>query len=241
MYGYYKETHPGEPEPIEPSDLEKHAHAVQKALVKNGVLLESALEDPDSYQAAALKWLVEDSMQTQTKAKDPFMIQRYTLALFYLSTHGDEWTQNDGWMTNEGYCSWHGISCLGTEEDMAHRHGNGRVFELNLASNQVRGNLPLELNGLTDLFFLELQDNKLDGTIPENLGNWTGLRMFSIAHNDLFGSIPISLVTTSPDLHVLNAGHNGLTGTIPPEIGDARREKSEVGNATANHEHLEGA
>lgn len=225
IYDFVQSLRPAEPVPVDLTALEKHAKAVHNQLVKHGALVEDAslLQDPNSPQAKALEWVINDSMETSTKAKDRFLWQRYSLAVIYHSLHGQDWIHSDGWMTNEGYCSWYGVQCLGAAEDMEQHHGNGPIFELNLSSNQVKGNLPIELNGLEDLFFLDLQDNQLDGTIPANLGGWTGLRMFSVGHNDLYGTIPVALVTTSPDLHILNAAHNGLTGTIPPEIGGATK------------------
>ncbi|CAJ1960434.1 unnamed protein product [Cylindrotheca closterium] len=228
VFGYYiydfaKSLKPEKSVEIDVTDLEKHASAVQKALTKNGVLIEEALRDADSPQAAALQWLSQDTFETSTKAKDPYLAQRYSLAVIYHATNGMHWANSDGWLTNAGYCEWYGVQCLGAETDITSHHGNGPVFELNLSSNQVKGTIPVELNALEALFFLDLQDNAIEGTIPEELGGWSALRMFSIAHNELYGSIPVTLLTTSPDLHVLNAGHNGFTGTIPPELGTATK------------------
>ncbi|KAL3935255.1 MAG: hypothetical protein SGBAC_009194 [Bacillariaceae sp.] len=223
IYDFVKSALPERQVPIDATELEIHSNAVQKALIKHGVLDETMLQDVNSPQAVALQWLSEDSFQTHTKAKDPFLVQRYSLAVIYHVTNGKDWKFSDGWLTKEGYCTWYGVQCLGSAEELVHHHGNGPIFELNLSSNNIKGNIPVELNALEDLFFLDLQDNQLDGTLPEELGGWSGLRLFSIAHNDMYGSIPVTLLTSSPDLHVLNAGHNGFTGTIPPELGAATK------------------
>mmetsp|Transcript_33660 Transcript_33660/g.81607 ORF Transcript_33660/g.81607 Transcript_33660/m.81607 type:complete len:589 (+) Transcript_33660:212-1978(+) len=229
VFGYYiydfaKSVIPEKPVQVDPTALEKHANAVHKALTKHGVLAENApLEDLSSPQAIALQWLSEDTYVTKTKAHDPFVAQRYALAVMYHTTNGTQWANSDGWMTNEGYCNWYGVQCLGSETEITHHHGNGPIFELNLSANQVKGSIPVEVNALEDLFFLELENNELEGTLPADLGGFSALRMFSISHNNLYGSIPVALLTTSPDLHVLSAGHNGFTGTIPPELGSATK------------------
>ncbi|CAJ1960424.1 unnamed protein product [Cylindrotheca closterium] len=210
------------PAPIE-SPAEEHSEDSKAALMKHGVLTEAVLDDPNSPQAAALRWIEENSSQASSNKHNPYLAQRYALAVVYYSMDGQHWTNSDGWLSNEGYCKWYGVQCLGTEGSIEKHFGNGPVFELNLSSNEVKGTIPVELNTFKDLFFLDLQDNALEGTIPDELGGWSALRMFSIAHNDLYGSIPPTLLSTSADLRVLNAGHNGFTGTIPPELGTATK------------------
>ncbi|CAJ1960432.1 unnamed protein product [Cylindrotheca closterium] len=190
--------------------------AIQQALLDAAVITQTQIDDPNSPQNAALKWITKDGTLAET---DAYLTQRYALAVVYYSTHGQQWANSDGWMSTSGYCQWYGVQCLGTDTIIEQSNDNGAVFELNLSSNKLQGTIPTELSAFEDLFFLDLQDNALEGTIPNELGGWTGLRMFSIAHNDLYGSIPSTLLSTSPDLHVLSAGHNKLSGSLPDSMG----------------------
>jgi len=202
-----------------PIFTEGHAQAIQSTLIASGVLSENFVSNTP--QAAALKWLTEDTAANGTDEKDAYLAQRYSLAVLYYSTRGEHWDNNDNWLSTEGYCKWHGIQCLGKDTIIEQNNQNGPVFEVSLSSNKMKGSIPIELNFFEDLFFLDLKDNELEGTIPNELGGWTGLRMFSIANNQLYGSLPANLLSTSPDLHVLNAGHNKFSGTLPPEMGVA--------------------
>ena len=67
----------------------------------------------------AICWLIYDDIK-QLKATDPFLIQRYVLALFYLSTNGNNWHSTFGFMTASNECDWGGIICV-----------DGYVTELN--------------------------------------------------------------------------------------------------------------
>ena len=67
----------------------------------------------------AICWLIYDDIK-QLKATDPFLIQRYVLALFYLSTNGNNWRSTFGFMTASNECDWGGITCV-----------DGYVTELN--------------------------------------------------------------------------------------------------------------
>lgn len=189
---------------------------IQQALINAGALLPVQLQDPNSPQNSALRWITQDGMA----ADNQFLSQRYSLAVLYYSMNGQHWTHSDNWLSKDhGYCQWYGVQCLGTLTLIEQTNNNGPVFELNLSSNKLKGSIPKELNNFHELFFLDLQDNQLEGTIPNDLGGWTGLRMFSVARNQLYGSLPATLFTTSPELHIFNAGHNKFSGTIPSVLG----------------------
>jgi hypothetical protein len=50
------------------------------------------------------------------------VIERYALAIFYNTTNGQGWTNDDGWLSDFGVCdAWRGIICV-----------NNRVEEINL-------------------------------------------------------------------------------------------------------------
>ena len=69
------------------------------------------LIDTENKRYEAICWLIYDDTK-QLEATDPFLIQRYVLALFYLSTNGSNWYFNFGYMTAGNECSWAGITCV---------------------------------------------------------------------------------------------------------------------------------
>jgi len=77
------------------------------------------LIDIQNKRYEAICWLIYDDTK-QLKAADPFLIQRYVLALFYLSTNGNNWFSNTGFMTASNECNWGGVACV-----------DGYVTELN--------------------------------------------------------------------------------------------------------------
>lgn len=153
------------------------------------------------------------------------------LESFYNSTGGSGWTNNDGWLMDCDPCSWYGVGCE-----------NGRVNELSLISNDLRGLLPSALGNLPFLQFLYLSNNSLIGSIPSNFAgldylediylnslSLTGgipqyfadmetLRYVNLANNNLSGHIPYTI--GGFDLVYLNLSDNNLTGPIPEYLGD---------------------
>jgi hypothetical protein len=101
----------------------------------------SALSDTSSPQYSAAKWLSEEpSFVSYSERKK---MQRYTLATLYFVTNGGQWTSSNGWLTDQDECNWYT-----TINDETCVNGNLRIIDLE--SNNLQGQLPLELALLSD-------------------------------------------------------------------------------------------
>ena len=113
---------------------------------------------------------------------------RAALMALYNSLGGASWTDKANWEETGGAIgTWHGVTT----------NAAGRVTDLDLSSNNLRGTLPPELGNLTNLEILYLSRNQLEGEIPASLGNLTNLRIARFAGN------------TDAD------GNPSLTGCVP--------------------------
>ena len=117
---------------------------------------------------------------------------------------------------------------------------DGRVVELDLPQNQLRGEIPPQLGRLTRLQSLELSGNQLHRIfadlrflktltridlsanpgvdLPRSLFRLTRLRVLNLANNWYSGRIRASLGDL-PNLHVLDLSGNNLHGSIPSNLG----------------------
>ena len=94
------------------------------------------------------------------------------------------WSFGDTWLTDQPIGEWEGVIL----------NHDGRVTELNLSSNGLRGGaIPLELTNLDRLQRLDLSGNSLTGTIPPELANLE-LKHLNLIGNDLSGCIPRDLL-----------------------------------------------
>ena len=93
------------------------------------------------------------------------------------------------------------------------------TVELNLIENQLTGNIPPEIEILTNLTGLFLSYNYLRGEIPSEIGNLRNLTELHLGHNGLQGEIPPAIGNLA-NLTYLSLWDNELTGSIPPEIGN---------------------
>jgi hypothetical protein len=195
---------------------------IQSRILEIGLSEKEILETPGTPQFHAVRWLAN---LDQTNTGDPYLVQRYILAVLFYSTSGTEehisplgrWNNQKSWMTSSGFCGWVGVECeldpKGPTFD-----GNGVVTSLNLTLNGLAGSLPSELEGLEGLLRLDLSDNALVGTLPKSLGNLKNLLDMILRNNELSGYLPSEYGVGFRSLRQLSLGVNKLKGYIPKEI-----------------------
>ncbi|KAF8399459.1 hypothetical protein HHK36_015324 [Tetracentron sinense] len=96
------------------------------------------------------------------------------------------------------------------------------LLELNLYENRLSGKVPLETGRLSNLVYIDLSRNMLSGPIPGDIGNYFSLEFLSLSNNYLNGSIPSQLGMLNM-LRNLNLSHNNLSGNIPDFLNNIFR------------------
>ncbi|KAH6787020.1 hypothetical protein C2S52_006572 [Perilla frutescens var. hirtella] len=87
------------------------------------------------------------------------------------------------------------------------------LAELDLHSNQLRGELPLIPQGAS---YVDFSNNKFDMPIPLNFVSSNFFLIFlSIANNTISGSIP-TCICSAVTIQLIDFSLNNLSGTIPP-------------------------
>ncbi|WVZ15579.1 hypothetical protein V8G54_013145 [Vigna mungo] len=91
---------------------------------------------------------------------------------------------------------------------------------LNLASNNLSGEMPDCWYIWPYLVDLNLQNNNFVGNIPQSMGSLTELQSLQIRKNLLSGTFPTILRKTK-QLILLDIGENNFSGTIPDWVGES--------------------
>ena len=82
------------------------------------------------------------------------------LAALYMAADGPNWTNSDGWLSEAPLGEWYGV-----ETD-----AEGRVANLDLNGNRLRGTIVAQLGDLDGLKQMDFGFNQLTGVIPAELG-----------------------------------------------------------------------
>ena len=137
-----------------------------------------------------------------------FAADRAVLVKFFDSADGPNWRRNHGWVSKQPMGEWYGV----------YTDGEGRVTQLDLRANRLRGQIPAELGDLSNLYRLHLYDNQLSGPLPSELVDLSNLKGLILSKNQLTGPVPSELGDLSK-LNSLSLGDNQLSGEIPQDLG----------------------
>ncbi|MDE0260606.1 MAG: hypothetical protein OXR82_19735 [Gammaproteobacteria bacterium] len=152
------------------------------------------------------EWLGTVGRHEGTGVQCPPPSDRDILTALYETTDGANWEESGNWVTDAPLAEWHGVET----------NADGRVVSLDLKGNGLRGPIPPELGGLTELDTLSLWGNDLGGPIPPELGELTELEQLFL-HRNRLTSVPPELGRLA-SLKVLAVSFNQLE-SLPPELG----------------------
>ncbi|MCD7463208.1 hypothetical protein HAX54_050158 [Datura stramonium] len=88
-------------------------------------------------------------------------------------------------------------------------------FSIDLSSNRLSGEIPIELGNLSKIHALNLSHNHFIGKIPNTFSNLHEIESLDLSYNSLNGRIPVGLV----ELHFLaifSVAYNNLSAAVPP-------------------------
>ncbi len=187
------EYHPGTPQPV------------KLRLVGDDV---RSIVYPDSSHRASPGFAPADPLKPGQIFGPYGTSERAALTALYHATDGPHWANNANWLTDAPLGHWHGVTTA----------ADGRVVEVDLGHNRLRGQLPAQLGSLPRLVHLFLLGNNLQGTIPAELSLLQRLQSLYLGGNQLSGQIPSKLGDLAA-LTWLDFSANQLDGPIPADLG----------------------
>ena len=222
----------------------KEPFEVLTALLPNETL--SFTQISDTPQGMAFEWVIQDPNFGSYSEKR--LRQRFALATFYYSTHGEQWGPT--WLDRTQHeCQWEYFMpsneqynvlvsryevlkyidgpCVpvGVEFDKSTIVTANSTLEhddylyLAFANQPLTGEIPPEITMLTALKLIQLDYTMLEGTIPKFFFDFQGLLGLHLQIASMTGTIPTEIGKLT-ELRMIDISvGRGLTGTLPTEIG----------------------
>ncbi|GAB4830816.1 Protein STRUBBELIG-REPTOR FAMILY 8 [Ancistrocladus abbreviatus] len=92
------------------------------------------------------------------------------------------------------------------------------LTSLNLANNNLSGNLPYSMSSMVSLNYVNVSHNSLSTSIGDVFSNYAGLATLDVSYNNFSGDLPTSFSSLS-NLSTLYIQNNQLTGALNVLIG----------------------
>lgn len=212
----------------------KPCHESYTRKINDLKLSRSINEDPNiffSAQSNALNWLINEDKYYCYNDKAYDLVQRYSLAVFYYSTNGDDWrmcgknskltckpeyfkissdTENaninweisEDWLSQAHECYWAGVKC----KTSLIKNPVLNIDRVDLKSMYISGTIPSEIEAFKHMrYFIATGD---PNSIKDN---------HSKEIKTLRNTIPTQIGSLS-ELEFLYLDNNSLTGKIPNEL-----------------------
>jgi Leucine-rich repeat (LRR) protein len=130
--------------------------------------------------------------------------ERQALTNLFLAMRGECWAKKDGWLSASDLGDWEGVTL----------NNDGKVVQLDLGENNLRGTLPQSFGVLTYLRGVYFDTNFIDGSIPESIAECKQMKDVYLNSNSLTGPLPTGLCELKC-LEVFNVESNKLSGELP--------------------------
>ena len=133
---------------------------------------------------------------------------REILAALYNTTGGPSWTDRSNWLEDKPLRDWHGIDA----------DADDRVTGIHLHGNNLTGEIPSILAGLTELVWLNLANNDLRGAVPKELARLNRLKALLVSHNPNLGdTLPRELPRELRSLDLEHFYYDGTKLLVPED------------------------
>lgn len=189
----------------------------------SGISFPESFDQANTPQAKALNWIIADDV-SQLCPEDASLVQRYTLAVFYFATNGDNWNECSA---PEEYdpaiIDLANIECNLTTTnatDLFPTDIRGTNAWLTPESECLWGGVSCYAENTANAFkvnVIEMESNGLSGTLPEEMQELTLIRFFALERGEMSGTIPSSFGNLQ-SLLLMDFDYNELTGTLPDSL-----------------------
>jgi len=199
------------------------------------------LSDSNTSQYGATNWLINMDEAflcplTDSNSADR-ITQRYVAALLYFQLDGTNWLNcnpNGGgcifdtengistrFLSKDHECRWYGITCENTMNQISIEEHHP-ITMIQLESDGLAGDLPVELFELTSIQKLLMEGNDITGPLPAAIGQLASLSAIDLDNNLMSGSIPEVLFDLA-NITAIDLNDNSFSGSLSSSVANLER------------------
>ena len=196
--------------------------AISNRIAASGITPQDILVKQNSPQNKALNWIVAED-PAQLDPNDAFILPRYSLAVFYFSTHGNEMFQVATINVTQTIPPQEEDTDVGAGESALKPPAEGETTKLgdDLAAqpNWVRESGWLSGQGYCSWFGVECHHREGTSIYNTRYDDNNGLILLNMTENNVRGKVPREIFLANPDIRWISVSGNGFFGEVPSEIG----------------------
>ena len=216
----------------------KQRHEIlSKAIVESGLSEQESLTTKGSPQAQALEWITKED-KAQLDVNDPFIFQRYALAVFFYSTHGEHIyqqtiinvTQHNTIPPNsdtidtpplQGATQPNNKDTATVEDILPTKVGETTEIGDDLAAqpNWMKEDAWLSDKGYCSWYGIECHHRSGTSVYNTRYDANAGIILVNMTENNVRGHVPAELFRALGDLRWASFAANGFYGPLPSDIG----------------------
>lgn len=200
----------------------KRYDKISKRIVTAGITQQKILTNGDSPQNKALNWIVSED-PAQLEPDDAFVLPRYSLAVFYFSTHGNEMFQVATLNTTETIAPQDEDADLGVGETPLQLPADSETTtmgdDLAAQPNWIQESGWLSGLGYCSWYGVECHHREGTSIYNTRYDDNNGLILLNMTENNVRGKVPREIFVANPDIRWFSVSGNGFYGEIPTEIG----------------------
>jgi hypothetical protein len=191
---------------------------ISKRIIQYGISDQDLLLKGNTPQNKALNWIVAED-PAQLDPLDMFLIPRYSLAVFYFSTHGEEMFQVATINITQT------IPPAGSEQESGEAvlpsEGDTITMGDDLAAqpNWVAESGWLSGSGYCSWYGIECHHREGTSIYNTRYDANFGIILLNMTENNVRGKVPKEIFLANSDLRWFGLSGNGFFGTVPDEIG----------------------
>lgn len=193
---------------------------ISNRIASSGITPLDVLKKENSPQNKALNWIVAED-PAQLDPDDAFVLSRYSLAVFYFSTHGNEMFQVATINITESVPPGDAGSGVADETIQPPPEGETTTMGDELAAQPtwVRESGWLSGQGYCSWYGVECHHREGTSIYNTRYDDNNGLILLNMTENNVRGKVPREIFMANPDIRWFSLSGNGFFGEVPAEIG----------------------